>query len=45
MPLIKSVMAEEYKPPSGSTVGSGDGEKKPPTNDDERKPERRNRDR
>jgi hypothetical protein len=36
---------EEHQPPSGSTVGSGDGEKKPPTNDDERKPERRNRDR
>jgi hypothetical protein len=38
-------MAEEHQPPSGSTVGSGDGEKKPPTNDDERKPKRRNRDR
>jgi hypothetical protein len=38
-------MAEEHQPPSGSTVGSGDGEKKPPTNDDEHKPKRRNRDR
>jgi hypothetical protein len=45
MPLIKSVMAEEHQPPSGSTVGSGDGEKKPPTNDDERKTKQCNRDR
>jgi hypothetical protein len=37
-------MAED-QPPSGPAVGNGDGDKKPPTNDDERKPKRRNRER